>query len=78
MNPDWRPISSPPERDASYIVCAPSEDPAHPLVNIAWFDPRCPIGTRRGWSLLPVMWLDALTHWTELPAPPYGSPAKET
>lgn len=68
----WTEISSPPEEDGSYIVCAPSEDPRRPLVTMAWFNPSRPAGTMDGWSQLPAVWLRALTHWTHLPTTPYG------
>lgn len=54
-----------PPDDALYIVHAPSGDPDRPMIHIAWYNPN-----GFGWSMLPQVWIDALTHWMPLPKPP--------
>lgn len=54
-----------PTTDSRYLVYCPSADPEKPLVAIAWYDP-----SGYGWSLLPPNWIDAITHWREVPKPP--------
>lgn len=60
----WTPIATLPERDASYLVFCRSADPRSPLTTTAWFQPGV------GWSALPQCWVEAITHWMELPKPP--------
>jgi hypothetical protein len=54
-----------PEKGARYLVYALSADENRPLITIARYDPN-----GFGWSLLPKIWIPAITHWMELPAPP--------
>ncbi len=62
----WIPVAERlPDKDALYIVCAPSADPDRPMLSIAWYDPR-----GFGWSLLAGVWIEALTHWMPMPEPP--------
>jgi Protein of unknown function (DUF551) len=53
-----------PSIDGSYLVHCPSADPDKPLIATAWYNPNA------GWSLLPDLWINAITHWMSLPAPP--------
>ena len=53
-----------PDKDAVYLIHAPSADPDKPFIHIAWYDPDF------GWSLLPKVWIPAITHWMPLPEPP--------
>lgn len=58
----WVPRSDrEPDRDALYLVFAPSLDAESPLLVNAWYDKTF------GWSMLPQVWLDAITHWAPLP-----------
>jgi len=52
-----------PSEDSKYLVYAPSADPGKPLIAISWYNPET------GWSLLPQVWLDAITHWQKLKPP---------
>ncbi len=56
-----------PTRDDRYLVYAPSADPDKPLIITAWYNPTNPTNP---WSLLPEIWIDAITHWMEIPKPP--------
>jgi len=55
-----------PPESGLYLIFAPSSDPSSPFIYVAWFEPGF------GWSLLPQMWIDAITHWMPLPDPPKG------
>jgi len=63
-----------PTKDAAYIIYAPTADAASPLVAIAWYDPTPgDIDARPvGWSLLPEVFCDSITHWMPLPEGPEG------
>ena len=62
----WVPISERlPDKDALYIVHAPSADPERPLIHVAWYEPD-----GYGWSFLPKVWTDAITHWMPMPDAP--------
>lgn len=54
-----------PEKDALYLIHAPSLDEKKPLITCAWYNPNLP-----GWSMLVECWLKAITHWMPLPEPP--------
>lgn len=56
---------SSPSEDNKYLVFAPSAYKDKPFIHVARFDP-----TGFGWSLLPKVWIDAITHWMPLPEPP--------
>lgn len=62
----WREIAvhGLPKVDAPCIVYAESADPDKPMIYQAWYDPSF------GWSLLPRVWIDAITHWMPMPKPP--------
>lgn len=62
MADQWR--EGHPDVDGLCIVYAESADPKHPLIISAWYDPNF------GYSLLPKVWCDAITHWMPLPEPP--------
>lgn len=62
----WIPATTPPPADGSYLVHAPSGDDKKPLITTAWYDPEF------GWSLLPPVWINAISHWMKLPPPPEG------
>jgi len=51
-----------PDKDAPYLVFIPTADETKPLIQIAWHDPR-----EYGWSNIATYWIDAITHWMELP-----------
>jgi hypothetical protein len=53
-----------PDKDAAYLIFAPSMDKKCPLIAIAWYQPGI------GWNLLPNVWRKAITHWMPLPKPP--------
>jgi hypothetical protein len=53
-----------PPKDAPYIIHAPSLDYQKPMIQIAWYNPSS------GWSLIPEVWIDSITHWMPLPKPP--------
>jgi hypothetical protein len=58
----WIPVKSHlPDKDAPYLIFAESVDPDRPYIRIAWYDPKF------GWSLLPIAWIDSITHWMPLP-----------
>ena len=61
-----------PKRDSLYIIFAPSADKNKPLKQCAWYDP-----SGYGWSLLPIVWIKAITHWMELPEDPEPSTTEE-
>jgi len=63
---NWTSIEERLPDDALCLVYAPSADPDKPLINTAWYDKTY------GWSLLPKVWCDAITHWMPLPEPPEG------
>jgi len=50
-----------PDRDAPYIVFIETADPDKPLMLIAWYRPEF------GFSGIVTYWIDAITHWMELP-----------
>jgi len=52
-----------PLKEGTYLVHAPSQDPDRPLIGVDWWDGK--------WSLLPDVWLEAITHWQPL-EPPNG------
>lgn len=54
-----------PDKDALYLIHAPSLDKEKPLIHCAWYDPN-----GSGWSLLAKCWCEAITHWMPLPEPP--------
>lgn len=54
-----------PKEDRLYLIYAISGDIRCPLITTAWFDPR-----DKRWSFLPIIWIDAITHWMPLPEPP--------
>lgn len=54
-----------PEHDGPHLVHAPSQDPAQPLLAIAWWH-----ADRQEWSGLWHGWTAAITHWMPLPEPP--------
>ena len=54
-----------PEKDGPYLVFAESADPNKPFIQIAWCEPN-----DYGWSLIPTVWVNALTHWMPLPTRP--------
>jgi hypothetical protein len=56
-----------PDVDGKVIVHCPSADPGKPLIAMAWYDPG-----GFGWSMLPQVWIDGITHWMSLPEPPKG------
>lgn len=65
MSITWHKVSDGlPKKDGSYIIFAPSSDPKQPLIRQAWYDPNF------GWSLLPAVWIDSISHWMELPGWP--------
>jgi hypothetical protein len=55
-----------PDEDGLVFIYAPSADKNKPLKQTAWYDPKY------GWSLLPQIWIDAITHWMYLPEDPNG------
>ena len=62
----WVPVSERlPDKDALYIVHAPSADPEKPMIHVAWYEPN-----GYGWSILPKVWIDAITHWMPMPDAP--------
>lgn len=62
---NWVPVTDRlPTEDGKYLIYAPSADPDKPFIHVAWYDPGF------GWSLLPQVWVDAITHWMEFPGPP--------
>ena len=69
----WWPKPWPQEFDGPVIAFAKSADPLRPLVHQAWWN-----GERL--SLLPVVWIEAVTHIRPMPRPPLAaseSPTKE-
>jgi hypothetical protein len=61
----WIPIRERlPGIDGMYLVYAKTEDSRKPLIRTAWFNPKS------GWSLLPAIWIDSISHWTYPPEPP--------
>ena len=54
-----------PKKDAPYLVFAESADPKKPFIQIAWYNP---LGM--SWSLIPTVWINAITHWMPLPRRP--------
>jgi len=60
------PDEKPPE-DGAYLIYAPSADPEKPLIATAWYNSACD-----GWSLLPIVWINAIRAWMFLPDPPEG------
>lgn len=52
------------EHDSSYLIYAPSADPERPFTRIAWYNPSF------RWDLWPQAWINAITHWMEVPGPP--------
>jgi len=70
---DWISVEDKlPDKDASYLIHAPSADPKSPWITCAWYDPRIP-----AWSMLPECWLKAITHWMPLPKEPDGGEKDE-
>ena len=59
-----------PDRDAPYIVFIPTADDAKPLILIAWYDPNYHGYNEHGWTGTYGHWIDAITHWMELPGWP--------
>lgn len=53
-----------PLEDKLYLVHVLTLDPNKPYINTAWYDPNY------GWSLLPEVFVDSITHWMHLPKPP--------
>ena len=51
-----------PDKNALYLIYAPSLDKNSPLIQCAWYDPN-----GFGWSGLVEIWLKAITHWMPLP-----------
>ena len=65
MQDPWRDFrTDPPTVDGPLIVHAPSLDTTKPLITIAWFTPGS------GLSLMPTVWINAVTHWMPIPDPP--------
>ncbi len=61
----WRDVQGElPKRDGIVLVYCPSQDPEKGLTALAWYNPE------KGWSQMPNVWLDAITHWQPIPAPP--------
>lgn len=60
-----------PLEDGNVIIFAPSADGNKPLIAMAWYNPN-----GFGWSLLPKYWIDGITHWMPLPAPPKSDNAE--
>lgn len=54
-----------PEEEGRYFVFAESKDPDKPFIQIAWYEPD-----GFGWSLVPSVWVKAITHWMPLPTRP--------
>jgi len=54
-----------PDKDALYIIHAPSLDENSPFITTAWYNPAV-----SEWSGLVPVWLEAITHWMPLPDPP--------
>jgi hypothetical protein len=50
-----------PDKDGPCLFFAPSADPDQPLISRCWFTPG------QGFSLVPVCFLDSITHWMPLP-----------
>jgi len=64
----WIPVNEKlPEDDYKYLIFAPSADPDKPFAGIAWYNPK------KGWSLLPEAWIEAITHWKPIILPKKGS-----
>jgi len=53
-----------PDKDGQYIVYCLFAVPDEPLVTIARYNHGF------GFSALPLVWLEAITHWIPLPEPP--------
>jgi len=53
-----------PEIDGAYAIYAPSMDKDCPLIMTAYYHESV------GWSMLPQVWIDAITHWMPLPEAP--------
>ena len=69
---DWVPcLEAMPAQETSYLVHAPSADPDEPMISLAWYRPGY------GWSGLPRVWCDAITHWMRKPNPPKGGPSRD-
>ena len=54
-----------PTEEGLHLILASSADPKKPYRNIAWWT----LG-KEEWSLLPQVWIDAITHWMSLPKSP--------
>ena len=65
----WWPKPWPREFDGPVLAYAKSADPRHPLVHQAWWD-----GEKL--SLLPEVWIYAVTHIRQMPEPP-GEEARD-
>jgi len=64
-NQEWISINERLPREAgAYLIYAPSVDKDKPMKQTAWYEPGL------GWSLLPKIWIKAITHWRELPEDP--------
>ena len=53
-----------PDEDGKYFIFAKSMDIKKPFLGVAWYDPKF------GWSGIPTVWIDAISHWTSFPKPP--------
>lgn len=70
----WQNISKClPAQDGRVLVCCQSMDDKKPFIMIAWYNP----GTEQPWSLLPEVWIDSISHWSELTAPPNSQEQEE-
>ena len=61
----WRDVQEElPQRDGIVLVYCPSQDPKKGLTALAWYNPE------KGWSHLPDVWIEVITHWQQIPSPP--------
>lgn len=62
---EWIPTAERlPEEDGAVLVHCPTMDKNKPLIMVAWYEPGF------GWSLLPEVFCDGVSHWMPLPSPP--------
>ena len=65
----WIPVRERlPDEDGKYLVYIPTMDEEKPYIGIAWYHPG--LKYKLGWSLLPILFIKAITHWMPLPIPP--------
>lgn len=61
---EWISVKDRLPNEEMVLVSAASVDAEKPYMSISYYDKTA------GWCLVPMLWIDSITHWMPLPDPP--------